>query len=547
MPATYRATEYLRLSYANDHSGESDSISNQKKLVQDFLANHPDIQLVSTQVDDGYSGVIFDRPAFQAMMRDIREGKVNCVIVKDLSRLGREYIETGNYLTHTFPAFGVRFISINDGVDAANEKAGDDITVSIKNIINDAYSHDISVKTRSALQIKRKNGDYVGSCPVYGYRKDPENRNRLVIDEDAASVVREIYRRKLDGESSKRISEELNQTGVLSPMAYKIAHGLPHPSGGFGDNPDSQWSPQTVIRILQDETYTGTLVQGRQGTYNHKIKDVVTKPAEEWVRVEHTHDAIIQRRDFDLVQKVLRLDTRTAPSGKDVYLFSGLLICGCCGGQMTRKINVYKNTRYAYYYCRTGKKHGCAHPVMLKEDDLIQCVLAIVQAHIRSVVSLDELLDSLGMESLSQSIMDEYRERIGENQLRLERAGRFKTTLYENYISGHLSKSEYKEMKDHYSAEMDEAQKNIVKLREELDQTVTNTSGRMRWAEQFKEFSTMTTLDRRAVVALIDSIRVLGKKELEIKFRYQLEFDRAKAMAAHCPSERIPQGIGEGA
>ena len=162
MSATYRATEYLRLSYANDHSGESDSISNQKKLVQDFLANHPDIQLVSTQVDDGYSGVIFDRPAFQAMMRDIREGKVNCVIVKDLSRLGREYIETGNYLTHTFPAFGVRFISINDGVDTANEKAGDDITVSIKNIINDAYSHDISVKTRSALQIKRKNGDYVG-------------------------------------------------------------------------------------------------------------------------------------------------------------------------------------------------------------------------------------------------------------------------------------------------------------------------------------------------------------------------------------------------
>ena len=537
---TYRATEYLRLSYANDRSAESDSISNQKKLVRDFLTQHPDIELVSTRIDDGYSGVIFDRPAFQAMMGDIADGSVNCVIVKDLSRLGREYIETGRYLKNIFPSFGVRFIAINDGVDTANERPGDTLTVSMKNIINDAYCRDISVKTRSALLTKRKNGDYVGACPVYGYRKDPDNRNRLVIDEDAARVVREIYRRKLDGESSKRIAEELNSLGIPSPMAYKISRGLPHPTGGFSDRPGTRWAAHTVIRILQDETYTGTLAQGRQGTYNHKIKDVVTKPQEEWIRVENAHEPIIQKRDFDLVQKVLRLDTRTAPSGKDVYLFSGLLICGCCGGPMTRKINVYKDKRYAYYYCRTGKKHGCANPVMLKEDDLIQCVLSVLQAHIRSVVSLDELLDSLSAEKVNQNAVDECRMRIEEAQRRLERAIRFKTTLYENYISGHLNKSEYKDMKDHYSLEIEQAQAAVAELRDELDETLNNSADRMKWARDFREFETMTTLDRRAVVALIDSIRVIGKKELEINFRYQLEFNRAKAIAERSPSDRIP-------
>ena len=323
----YQAAEYLRLSYTDDKSIESDSISNQKRLIEDFLKSHTDIQLVSTRIDDGYSGILFDRPAFQEMMNDVTAGKINCVIVKDLSRLGREYIETGRYLRQVFPAYGVRFISINDGIDTAHERIGDDLTVSMKNIINDAYCHDISVKTRSALMVKRKNGDYVGACPIYGYRKDPENRNRLVIDEQPARVVQDIFRRKIDGASAKKIAEELNRLGVLSPLAYKNSRGLPHPTGGYADCADAKWSPRTVIRILQDETYTGVLVQGREGTHNHKIKDVIQKPAEEWIRVENAHEAIIRRLDYDLVQKILRLDTRSAPEGQEVYLFSGLLVC----------------------------------------------------------------------------------------------------------------------------------------------------------------------------------------------------------------------------
>ena len=236
----YQATEYLRLSYTENHENESDSIANQKKLIEDYLKGHPDIELVSEKVDDGYSGILFDRPAFQEMMQDITDGKVNCVIVKDLSRLGREYIETGRYLRRIFPAYGVRFIAINDNIDTAHEHAGDDLNISMKNLINDAYCHDISVKTRSALEVKRKKGDYVGACPVYGYRKSEENRNQLVVDEYAARVVRDIFRAKIDGRSAKRIADELNALGVLSPLAYKISRGLPHPKGGFADRPDAK-------------------------------------------------------------------------------------------------------------------------------------------------------------------------------------------------------------------------------------------------------------------------------------------------------------------
>ncbi|MCX4373818.1 MAG: recombinase family protein, partial [Dysosmobacter sp.] len=242
----YKGDAYLRLSYSADRSVESDSIANQKKLIEDFVAAHPDIELVSERVDDGYSGVLFDRPAFQEMMNDIVSGKINCVIVKDLSRLGREYIETGRYLRQVFPAYGVRFISVNDGIDTANEQNGDDLHISLKNLLNDTYCRDISVKTRSALLTKRQNGDYVGSCPIYGYRKDPENKNHLLIDEDAACVVRDIYRRRIDGASAKHIAEELNRLGVLSPMAYKDSRGLPHPTGGFADVPDAKWSARAV-------------------------------------------------------------------------------------------------------------------------------------------------------------------------------------------------------------------------------------------------------------------------------------------------------------
>jgi len=194
----YKTAKYIRLSYTDDKSNESDSVANQRKQLDSYIESHPEIEAVEEFVDDGVSGIIFDRSAFRVMMKEIEAGKINCVIVKDLSRFGREYIETGRYLRRILPAYGVRFIALNDNIDTLKD-SGDDLVVSVKSIINDAYCRDISVKTRSALGVKRDNGDFVGACPVYGYKKADDNRNQLVVDEYPASVVRDIYRMKIGG------------------------------------------------------------------------------------------------------------------------------------------------------------------------------------------------------------------------------------------------------------------------------------------------------------------------------------------------------------
>lgn len=228
----YKAAAYIRLSYTDDHSSESDSVSNQRKLIENFVERNPDIEVVSEKIDDGYSGIIFDRPAFKEMMQDVTDGNINCVIVKDLSRLGREYIETGRYLRRVFPAYGVRFIAITDSIDTAHD-SGDDLTVSVKNIMNEAYCRDISIKTRSSLDVKRRNGDFVGAFPVYGYMKAEGNKNLLVPDPYAARVVCDIFRMRLEGASASKIASELNRLGILSPLAYKKNNGLPYYITGF--------------------------------------------------------------------------------------------------------------------------------------------------------------------------------------------------------------------------------------------------------------------------------------------------------------------------
>ena len=449
--------------------------------------------------------------------------------VTDLSRLGREYIETGRYLRRIFPAYGVRFIAITDNIDTLKD-SGDDLVVSVKSIINDAYCRDISVKTRSALGIKRDNGDFVGACPIYGYKKNDDNRNHLVVDEYPAGIVRDIFRMKINGMSALKISEELNNTGVLSPMEYKKDRGLPHPTGGYADHEESKWSPKTVIRILHDETYTGALVQGRQGTLNYKIKDLIDKPETEWKRTENAHEAVIGKEEFNLAQKIMRLDTRTAPGGDKVYVFSGILICGCCGARMTRKAVPYKSGKYHYYYCPTTKKRGCANAPNLKETELSECILESVKAHISNVASLESIIAGNDGQQLIESLANQYRAQIGENENQLEQIGGFKSALYENMISGILSKDDYKILKARYNADETRLHDAIVALNIQLDDTLAGKGERLKWTEHFKQFDGLTEIDRSIVINLIQSIRVVNKTELTITFNYQSEYEAAIAL-----------------
>lgn len=464
------------------------------------------------------------------MMDDIMEGKINCVIVKDLSRLGREYIETGRYMRRVFPAYGVRFIAINDNIDTLNESAGDDLTVSVKNIMNEAYARDISIKTRSSLETKRKNGDFVGAFPVYGYRKSEDNHNLLVVDEYAAQVVRSIFRMRLEGFSPYAIANELNRLGTLSPLAYKKYYGLPHAKKGYTDRKDCRWSANTVTRILQDETYTGTLVQGRKGSQHFKLKEMESRPSSEWVRVENAHEAIIDRNDFDLVQRIRNLDTRTSPQKDKVYLFSGILVCGCCGSRMVRKTNRYKDKEYHYYYCPTGKKNGCAHPVMVKEHELMECVRDSLKGFIANVVSLDEILSGIDQSRINRELIKEYSRQIAQNEQQLEQIRQYKMKLYESMVNGFLDKAEFLYNKSSYSARITQLEQAVAALKEKRTDVMENRSERNRWIENFRRFSDLEELDRKAVIQLVQVITVLGKDELQIQFNYQDEYEKALAL-----------------
>ena len=527
----YKATAYIRLSYTDDHSSESDSVSNQRKLIENFVERNPDIEVVSEKIDDGYSGIIFDRPAFKEMMQDVTDGNINCVIVKDLSRLGREYIETGRYLRRVFPAYGVRFIAITDSIDTAHD-SGDDLTVSVKNIMNEAYCRDISIKTRSSLDVKRRNGDFVGAFPVYGYMKAEDNKNLLVPDPYAARVVCDIFRMRLEGASASKIASELNRLGILSPLAYKKNNGLPYAKKGYADKADCKWSATTIIRILQDETYTGTLVQGKQGTPHYKIKQMEQRPASEWVRVPDAHEALIARQDFELVQRIKGLDTRTSPNEDTVYLFSGILICGCCGSRMTRKTNRANGKEYHYYYCPTGKKKGCAHPVMLKESSLIDCVRDSLKAYIGNIASLEALLTGIDQSSINQALAKEYSDHITDNERRLEQVLEFKVRLYESLVGGMLTKEEYASYKAKYTKQAEDIRESVRVLKEKLTEVLENRSERNRWISQFTQFSTLETLDRRALIHMVQSIRVRGKKELDITFTHEDEYKKALQLLA---------------
>lgn len=357
----YCAAAYLRLSKEDGGKTESDSIRNQRDLIGSFLSHSPDIRLVEEYVDDGYSGASFDRPSFQKMLRDVSDGKINCILVKDLSRFGRNFVETGRYLDQIFPKYGIRFIAINDQIDSLRGRGqSDHLLLPFLNLVNDAFCRDISIKVRSQLEIKRKKGDFIGAFAVYGYRKDPEDRHRLIVDEFAADVVKDIFRWKLDGASQQGIADRLNRDGILSPLEQKRFSGLAYRSG-FQVNHKAKWTAVAVGRILRNEYYIGTLVQGKRTTPNHKVKKTLEKPKEDWVSVEQNHPPIVTAAEFEAVGRLLHQDLRIPPRKETVPLFSGLLFCSDCGWNLVKNDVCKGGKTYGYYMCCQNRtKKGCS-------------------------------------------------------------------------------------------------------------------------------------------------------------------------------------------
>lgn len=536
----YNACIYARLSRDDGDKLESDSITNQKALIRDFLSKHPEIHVVSEKTDDGYSGVNFDRPAFQEMMDEIRSGKVNCVVVKDLSRFGRNYIEAGNYIERVFPFMGVRFIAINDSYDSLDKNQSDSLIIPFKNLINDAYCKDISVKIRSQLEIKRKKGQFIGAFAVYGYLKDEEDHNKLVVDTYASEVVRAIFKWKLEGMSQGRIADKLNMQGVLCPMEYKISLGMKVQTN-FRVHKKAMWSPVSVTRILTNEIYTGVLVQGKSGTPNYKVKKVMPKDEEEWIRVEDSHPAIVTKRNFDTVQRIMQRDIRIAPAEETVYPFSGYLKCADCGQNMVRKHYTTGDKEYTYFICSTRKaKKGCStHSI--DEETLMASVLNAVKSHIDMVLEAEQLLEMVESLPENQQNVFNYDAQIVKLKEGIERNKNFKLKLYENLQEGMIGQDEYFLFKKSYAMKIQEAEQAIAAIEAEREQMVNNNREQLSWTEVFKQYQNITEVTRNVVVDLIDHIEILEGKGIHVVFRYHDNWDKLIAAISNISADMKSQ------
>lgn len=519
----WKATLYLRLSREDGDKEESNSIAGQRNLLRDFLKQHPDIQEYAVQIDDGWSGSTFERPSFKKMMEDVKAGKTDCIVVKDLSRFGRNYLDAGEYIEKIFPFMGVRFIAVNDNFDSFREKsASDDLIVPFKNLINEAYCRDISIKIRSQLEIKRKSGQFLGAFAAYGYFKDPQDKNRLVVDEYAAEVVRMIFRWKIDGESPQDIADRLNAEGILSPLEYKRSLGMKC-STPLQTNQRASWSAASIIRLLKNPIYIGTLTQGRATTPSYKVHKRVEKPESDWIVTEHNHEPIVSQRDFDTVQKVLSRDTRRSPGETAVSLFSGMVFCGDCGAGMVRKPVSAGGKKYSYYVCSANKQDKSCSSHRIRSETLEEIVLELLRDHITAVADLDEALSIADTAPLRTAEAMKVQRQIESKKTEYEKLQKLLMSLYENLTDGIIDKAEYLRLKQSFSGRAAEAEKQMDALRERLTTIQTNTTDTS-WTENFKRYRNITELDRAVVVNLIERIMVYEDNTVTVKYRWQDEF-----------------------
>ena len=514
---------------------ESNSIGSQRELIRSFIREQTDIELFDCYADDNYSGSNFNRPEFKRMMSDIEAGRVNCVIVKDLSRFGRDYIETGRYLDRVFPALGVRFIALTDRYDSFSADAGErNIVLPVKNFINDSYCRDISAKVKSQLAVKRGNGECLAAFAVYGYRKSSEDRNRLLVDDYAAGIVRRIFAWKIEGMAVSAIAEKLNALYILSPREYKKSLGLNY-RGGFSKGNSSKWSDTAIKRILTNETYLGHLVQGKTERVNYKIKKCVEKPREEWVRVENTHEAIISSDDFAIVQNLLKSDGRISPERKALSPFMGLLFCGDCKEQMVRRVNRYKGTEKIYYICSTKNRgEGCSRH-SIEETVLKELTETVIRQYANDFLEQERLFSQAKEQEANLQAVIYYNKEISRLKQEQNKYYSLCAGLYEDLRTGIITKEEFERLHSEFQRKADklsEAEENQERLVRELFKSGVLNAGRL---ASFKNSLELREIDRHTLASLVKRIWVYEGKRVEIEFYFT---DQYRAMADF--NEKVP-------
>lgn len=526
----WRLGKYIRLSKEDLLRGrdESNSVINQRRLLEQYHQTHLDEFHDGTEqdvyVDDGKTGTDTDREDFQRLLADVYSGRINCVIVKDLSRLSRNYTDAGNLIENLFVRLNVRFISLAEGVDSyRNPDSVSNIIVPITNVMNDQYCYQTSKKIRQVFDMKRRNGEFIGSYAPYGYVKDPNDKHALLVDPEAAEVVKSIFALFLSGMNKRGITYYLNDHGTLCPTAYKQQQGLKYNAPNAQGNP--MWSTITIDTILKNRVYVGDMVQGRQRVKSYKIHIQEKVPEEEWFIVENTHEAIIDRETFAKVQSLLKRDTRTAPKAKQLYLFSGFLKCADCGRAMSR---IASKGIYVYYQCGTYKslsKKACTmHSI--KSDRLEAGVLFAIQQQVHLAITYSELVARINSAPLKKSKSKRLEDTIAAKEKELAKIMRYKQALYQDWKDGEITRNDYRHMSEDYEQQIESLTRIMQTLTAEQEQLENGVDAESPCLTAFLKYRNIDKLTREILGELIDHIKVYEGGNISVKFKYADEFRR---------------------
>ncbi len=525
---------YIRLSREDGDKDESDSVSNQRMLLREYSAKLPDVEVADYFIDDGWTGTNFERPGFIRLMEQIKAGSLNCVIVKDLSRFGRNYIEVGNYLEQIFPFMGVRFISIADSLDSyGNPGQMNTILVPFKNLINDEYCRDISNKVRSSLDSRRRSGKFIGSFSAYGYVKDPDNKGELLVDETVAPIVKNIYEWFLDGLGAITIAKKLNNMGIPSPSEYKKMCGLHYKVSDSSVKGPVMWGYSAVKRILQNRMYCGDLVQGVMRVTSYKVKKLQRVPEDEWMVCENHHEGIVDRETFYKVQRIFDTDTRMTQEQGRITMLGGFMRCADCGRAMNRHKNVHSYGTYHYFVCSTYKKvskNVCSRH-SIRADYVENAVLEAIQAQVAMAVKIDEVFRELEKNEKTKTNTVMLDGLLTGKEREIEKLSRIKEDLYMDWKSNILSKEEFISMKQRYTEDIERMQDEVLTLREEIKKQSDMKNFRCNnFVESFKKHQNIEYLTREVLLELVDTIYVHEGKKITIKFRFRDELQRCREL-----------------
>lgn len=538
----FQTAIYARLSVETEQEIEADTIGTQMKMLEEFAANAHDLKVYDMYCDRDETGTNFQRPEFTRMMHDIREGRVDCVLVKDLSRLGRNFLESGEYIEKVFPFFGVRFIAVNDGVDTLYRPA--DISVQLKNMVNEIYAKDVSQKIRSTMKSLQEQGKFIGSQPPYGYRRKAEDKYSLEIDPETAPIVQEMFRKISDGYTIHSIVLEFNERGIPSPGRYKYEKGLLK----HEKYKNSVWFFSTMRKMLADATYLGWIQNGKyKSGFMQEQGKMIKMPREKWIIRKNAHEPIIEEALFWQVQEILEKKKsgsnvgKYASKGNRENIFRGKLRCGECGKSMALRRKKNGDKLQYWYICPMHEHYNSTYCIKkaVKKEQLESLILTLIQNQMQLFTDAKELLHDLNGKKAAQEKYRIYQNQMKSIEKQIEHFTMRKAELYSDFTEHLLSESDYQNIGREYSEKVEEFRIFLEELKKEAEKYSPVCGCSEKWEELVRKYQNQTEPDREMVEAFIESIVLYNDSRVEITFQYRDELEYILLLASERKREAL--------